>query len=168
MPEFCKIRPLNTKDLQLILSWRNHPNVRNFMITQHEITLKEHQNWFDKFNQDSTRSLLIVEELNTPIGYVQFSGISVGGVADWGFYARPYSPKGTGRKIGTIALNHAFNELKLHKICGQALDFNESSIDFHQRLGFYKEGILRDQHKIDGVYHDLIFFGLIRHEWHPK
>lgn len=167
MSEPCTVRPLVIEDLPLVLSWRNHPNVRQYMITQHEITLEEHQNWFAKCSQDSTRSLLMAVELDIPIGYVQFSGVGVGGVAYWGFYANPDTPKGTGRKIGAAALNHAFNELQLHKVCGQALAFNNGSIAFHQRLGFAKEGILRDQHRLNGIYHDLICFGLIRHEWHP-
>lgn len=168
MSELCTVRPLTIEDLPLVLSWRNHPNVRQYMITQHEITLEEHQNWFARCSQDPTRSLLMVEELDIPIGYVQFSGVSAGGVADWGFYASPNAPKGTGRKIGTAALNHAFNKLQLHKVCGQALAFNNSSIAFHQRIGFSKEGILRDQHRLDGIYHDLICFGLIKNEWHPN
>lgn len=168
MSELCTIRPLTIEDLPLVRSWRNHPNVRQFMITQHEIALEEHKNWFKKCSQDATRRLLMVEELGLPIGYVQFSGVGTGGVADWGFYASPDAPKGTGRKIGTTALNHAFNELQLHKVCGQALAFNNGSIAFHQRLGFAKEGVLRDQHRLDGIYHDLICFGLIKHEWHPN
>lgn len=167
MSKLCTVRPLVIEDLPLVLSWRNHSNVRQYMITQHEITLEEHQKWFARCSQDSTRSLLMVEEMGIPIGYVQFSGVSAGGVADWGFYANPDAPKGTGRKIGKTALNHAFNELQLHKVCGQALAFNNGSISFHQRLGFAKEGILRDQHQLHGIYHDLICFGLIRHEWHP-
>lgn len=166
MSEICTIRSLTTDDLPLVLSWRNHSNVRQFMITQHEITLDEHSNWFEKCRQDPTRRLLIVEELGMSIGYVQFSGVAAGGAADWGFYACPDAPKGTGRKIGTTALNHAFNELKLHKVCGQALAFNNASIAFHERLGFVKEGVLRDQHRLDGTYYDLICFGLLKHEWH--
>lgn len=167
MSELCTIRPLTTDDLPLVLSWRNHPNVRQFMITQHEITLNEHRNWFAKCSQDSSRYLLIVEELGVPIGYVQFSGVAAGGVADWGFYTSPDAPKGTGRKLGTAALNHAFHEMKLHKVCGQALAFNNASITFHQRLGFVKEGVLREQHRLDCTYHDLICFGLIKREWRP-
>ena len=167
MSEFCTIRPLTIKDSLILLSWRNHQNVRQYMITQHKITLIEHQKWFEKCSQDPTRRLLIVEEFGIPIGYVQLSGVIAGGVAEWGFYANPDAPKGTGRKIGATALNYAFNELKLHKVCGQALAFNSASIAFHQRLGFSKEGTLRDQHQLDGIYHDLICFGLIKHEWHP-
>jgi len=138
------------------------------MFTQHEISFEEHRKWFATANQDPSRCLLMVDEAKQAIGYVQFSNVEVGGVADWGFYARPNSPKGTGLKLGAMALNHAFGPLKLHKVCGQAIADNQSSISFHQRLGFQLEGVLRDQRRIEGLYHSLYCFGLLSVDWQPK
>lgn len=167
MLESCSIRAVTLDDLPMVLAWRNHPDVRRFMFTQHEISMDEHRNWFAKVSQDATRRLLIVEEAHNPIGYVQFSNVVAGGVADWGFYARPDAPKGSGRKLGATALAYAFGPLNLHKVCGQAIDSNQASITFHKRLGFSQEGVLRDQQRIDGKYHNLICFGLLTHEWRP-
>ena len=168
MHEACQIRAVTEDDLPMVLSWRNHPYVRNFMFTQREIGLEEHRGWFAKASLDTSRRLLIVEDGKQPIGYVQFNQVADGGIANWGFYARPDAPKGTGRKLGVMALNHAFSSLKLHKVCGQALARNQSSIVFHQRLGFILEGVLRDQQIIDGAYHSLHCFGLLATEWWPE
>jgi UDP-4-amino-4,6-dideoxy-N-acetyl-beta-L-altrosamine N-acetyltransferase len=164
----CLIRKVTEDDLPMVLAWRNHADVRRYMFTQHEIRLDEHRNWFAKASQDPSRCLLIVEEAKQAIGYVQFSKIEEGGIADWGFYARPDAPKGTGRKLGTLALNYAFGPLKLHKVCGQAIASNQASITFHQRLGFQLEGVLRDQQRIEGSYHSLHCFGLLSAEWQAK
>lgn len=168
MVDGCLIRRVTEVDLPTLLEWRNHADVRRFMFTQHEISLVEHRNWFYKASQDLSRCLLIVEEAKQAIGYVQFSKVEDGGIADWGFYARPSAPKGTGRKLGLVALNHAFGPLKLHKVCGQALASNEACIAFHQRLGFKQEGVLRDQQSINGAYQSLHCFGLLCTEWQPK
>ena len=168
MFDLCKIRVVTPDDLLLILEWRNHPQIRQFMFTQHEISLDEHQNWFMKASQDLTRRLLIVEEAQQPIGYVQFSNAVRGGVADWGFYVNPDAPKGTGCKLGVAALSHGFNALNLHKVCGQVIGSNLASIVFHKRLGFCQEGVLREQQCIDGVYHTVFCFGLLADEWQPK
>jgi RimJ/RimL family protein N-acetyltransferase len=108
---------------------------------------------------------LIVTEDNQALGYVQFSGVVEGGIAEWGFYSRPDAPKGSGKKIGLMALEYAFGELKLHKVCGQALETNRASIAFHRRLGFQQEGLLRDQKQIEGQYCSLYCFGLFADEW---
>ena len=149
----------------MVLAWRNHPDVRRFMFTQHEISLHEHSQWFSQVIQDNTRRLLIVEELCKPIGCVQFSNVEPGGIADWGFYARPDSAKGTGRKLGNASLDYAFGALQLHKVCGQAIASNQASINFHERLGFKREAELLDQKRINDRYHTLICFGLLSHEW---
>jgi len=152
-------------DLPTIFAWRNHISVRQFMFTQHEISLTEHEAWFHEANQDNTSRLMVVEEKKQPIGYVQFSKVSIDGVADWGFYTAPNSPKGTGRRLGVTALSYAFNVLRLHKVCGQALEKNNVSICFHQNLGFKQEGVLREQQFIDGIHHNIHCFGLIAREW---
>jgi UDP-4-amino-4,6-dideoxy-N-acetyl-beta-L-altrosamine N-acetyltransferase len=152
-------------DLDQVLSWRNHADIRRFMLTSHEITADEHRNWFKLASSNPLKHLLIVEERDCPLGYVQFTCAASGAASDWGFYVVPGSPKGSGKKLGTTALDYAFNDLALHKVCGQALDFNEASICFHEALGFLKEGVLREQHLIGGRFHDLYCFGLLKNEW---
>lgn len=165
MPENCQIRNMTKADLLTVLAWRNHPEVRRFMLTQHEISLAEHTHWFELASKDSNRHLLIVQEYETPIGYVQFSGVAPNGIAEWGFYTPPDATKGSGRKIGNTALDHAFGHLKLHKVYGQAISSNQGSIRFHERLGFKREAELRDHKRIGDDYLSLIGFGLLAHEW---
>jgi UDP-4-amino-4,6-dideoxy-N-acetyl-beta-L-altrosamine N-acetyltransferase len=136
------------------------------MFSQHEISFDEHAAWFAKASQDATRSLLVVEDQDQPLGYVQFTNVSPGGIADWGFYARPDAPRGSGRKLGSAALDYAFAVLDLHKVCGQAITSNAASIALHQKLHFVQEGVLRDQQRIEGAYHSLVCFGLLKHEWY--
>ena len=136
------------------------------MYTQHEISLPEHALWFARVSQDPERHLLVFEIDKSPLGFINIHQIASGGIADWGFYAAPDAPKGTGRALGQAALHHAFETLALHKLCGQALAFNERSIRFHLNLGFQREGVLRQQHYDDQQYHDVVCFGLLASEWH--
>lgn len=159
------LRRMTGDDLERVLAWRNHPDVRQYMYTQHEIGLAEHTRWFERASQDPRKHLLIFEQGGTPLGFVNFSLTSTPGVADWGFYAAPHAPKGRGRQLGHSALSHAFGEISLHKVCGQALAYNERSIRFHTSLGFRQEGILRDQHFDGRSYHDVACFGLLASEW---
>lgn len=155
-------------DVERVLAWRNHLEVRRYMYTPHEITLDEHQRWFERARQDRRKHLLIFETDKQPMGFVSFRELGSNGIADWGFYVAPDAPKGSGRELGRAALDHAFNDIKLYKVCGQALVFNERSIRFHQSLGFQRQGTLRDQHFDGEHYHHVICFGLLSHEWQPK
>jgi len=166
--ENCRIRNLDRSDLELILLWRNRPEIRQFMLTQHEISAEEHLSWFEKSSRDQSKKLLIIEEQGNLLGFVQFSGVAVGGVAYWGFYLAPDAKPGSGTKLGVLSLRYAFEELKLHKICGQALASNEKSIQFHLKLGFTQEGILRQHCHMADSYLDLVEFGLLDSEWLDK
>jgi UDP-4-amino-4,6-dideoxy-N-acetyl-beta-L-altrosamine N-acetyltransferase len=160
-----RIRSMVYSDLELVLSWRNHPDVRNFMLTQHAITPDEHLRWFASAKSDKKRHLLIFEFASKPYGFVHFNETYINGVAEWGFYAKPGATKGSSRKLGSAALMHAFRELKFHKVCGQVLEYNERSINFHLSLGFQQEGILRDQHFNGDRYQHIYCFGLLSSEW---
>lgn len=160
-----RVRPMSKSDLARVLRWRNHPEVRRHMYTRHEITPDEHRHWFARASVDSTCVPLIFELAGTPAGFVAFSGVAVGGVASWGFYLAPEAPRGTGRALGRAALAHGFEHLRLHKVCGEALALNERSIRFHARLGFVREGVLREQHFDGERHHTVVRFGLLHREW---
>lgn len=159
------VRRMISADLDMVLSWRNHPEVRRWMYTQHKITPDEHQKWFERADIESGKHLLIYEMATVPIGFVNFTQTGDGGIAEWGFYLSPGAPKGIGRKLGRAALQYAFGELRFHKVCGQALKENEKSIGLHLALGFLQEGVQREHH-FDGIhYHDVVCFGLLSREW---
>lgn len=160
-----KLRPMVGSDLERVLQWRNHPEVRRYMYTTHEICLSEHRRWFTRASVDPAINLLIYELDGKAQGFVNISRTRCPEVADWGFYLAPSAPKGSGRNLGKQALNYAFSQLGLHKVCGQALEFNERSIAFHERLGFVEEGRLREQHFDSNQFHDVVCFGLLKHEW---
>lgn len=161
----CGVRPINKSDLVQLLLWRNHPQVRRFMFTQHEISLEEHARWFERVSLDPDRHLLMFENENTPLGFINIHQINSGGICDWGFYAAPDALSGTGRALGHAALRYAFDAAGIYKLCGKALAFNEPSIRFHQSFGFQREGVLRHQHYDGHQYHDVICFGLLANEW---
>ncbi|KAA0690873.1 UDP-4-amino-4,6-dideoxy-N-acetyl-beta-L-altrosamine N-acetyltransferase [Halopseudomonas laoshanensis] len=152
-------------DLEQVLKWRNHAEVRRYMYTQHEITMNEHVSWFDHASKQLDRHLLIFEREGLPLGFINIHEIAVGGIAEWGFYAAPDAPKGSGQLLGRCVLTHAFSELGLHKVCGQALAFNERSIKFHLGIGFEQEGTLRDQFFDGQKYHAVMCFGLLAADW---
>ncbi len=164
MPVNANVRPIEEADLEAVLAWRNAPQVRSFMFTQDEISLDQHIGWFKALKQNSNHYALLVETEKFPLGVVNLVGMHPG-VASWGFYVVPNSPRGTGLALCAAALQYAFEQLHLHKLYGEALAYNERSIRFHKRLGFCDEGTLRSHRLVEGVYRDVRCFGLLADEW---
>lgn len=161
----CHLRKMAEQDLAQVLAWRNHDDVRRYMFGSGLIAMEQHQRWFAGATLDSTRALLILERDGVPSGFVNIKFDAQSRVGSWGFYVSPDAPRGTGKIMGKLALAYAFNNLGLHKLCGEVIAFNERSLRFHERLGFTEEGRLRDQYFDGAVYHHVISFGLLAGEW---
>lgn len=159
------LRPMSEQDLPTVLEWRNHPEIRRYMFTQHEIGAAEHRQWFERAARDPGRRLMIFELDSRPQGYVGFELVNAGRVADWGFYLRPTAPRGIGSRLGAAALAYAFEEERFHKLCGRALEYNGKSIRFHLSLGFVQEGLLTEQHFDGRDFHSVACFGLLARHW---
>lgn len=166
MLKLGNIRKIDSSELELMLSWRNAPSVRANMYTRHEISLDEHLSWWSRIQQRVDQRYFMYENEGTPLGVVGFNNIdNISQNSSWAFYASPDAPKGTGSKMEFLALEHAFGELKLHKIYCEVLAFNAQVIKLHQKYGFQIEGILREQHKVDGAFVDIYRLGLLASEW---
>lgn len=159
------LRDMTSEDLEMVFHWRNHPEIRKCMFNNSEIVYDAHVKWFKSVKKSNSRQLLIYEEAGIPLGFVNISETVEGAIGDWGFYLSPESIKGTGKRLGKDVLSFAFNEMQLHKICGQVLAFNDKSIGFHKTMGFKLEGILKQQHYDGEKYHDVFHFGLLKSDW---
>jgi RimJ/RimL family protein N-acetyltransferase len=64
-----------------------------------------------------------------------------------------------------LALNYAFDQLKLHKLCCEVLAFNTPVIKLHEKFGFKVEGTLREQYKRGDNFVDIYRLGILAAEW---
>jgi len=62
-------------------------------------------------------------------------------------------------------LDYAFGVLDLHRIEADVDPRNGASIRTLERLGFRREGYLRERWQVDGEIQDALFYGLLRPEW---
>ncbi|EGQ7933986.1 UDP-4-amino-4,6-dideoxy-N-acetyl-beta-L-altrosamine N-acetyltransferase [Vibrio vulnificus] len=161
--------PLSIDDLEMILEWRNAPEVRSKMYTSHEISLSEHHAWFEKVQGDNTKAYFLAKLNDEPVGVVGFSEINpTARIATWAFYASPSAPRGTGSLMEFHALDYAFDKLNLHKLRCEVLGFNQVVVKLHKKFGFVEEGSHRDAFYDSENYHDIVHLGIFHNEWKNK
>ena len=160
------LRPINEQDLQLVLDWRNHPDVRSMMYSQHRISLAEHLSWWVAQQSRSDRRHLIFEHEGTAKGVVSFSSIDTENRrAEWAFYAGLPAIKGTGRMMEKAALAYAFTTLGLNKLSCEVLHKNRRVIDLHLSFGFRIEGVFRDHVFINGTFCTTVRLAILARRW---
>lgn len=166
MTRLGKLRLVTENDLDLMRSWRNHPDIASKMYTRHEISADEHQAWWARTSGREDQTYYLYEYAEEPLGVVGFTQIDMtNGNCFWAFYASPTAPKGTGSRMEFLALEHVFTTLKLHKLSCEVLAFNEPVIRLHKKFGFQVEGVFRDQHKLNDDHVDIVRLGLLDSEW---
>lgn len=161
-----KIRPVVFDDAHMVLEWRNQDFVRNNMYNNEVIELESHLAWFKKMLDDSSCLYFIYEQEGVPLGLLSFSAIDKkNNKASWAFYSSRENLRGVGSEMEQIALDYAFNSLRLNKLCCEVLDFNYSVVNFHRKHGFRIEGIRRKDYYRDGQYFDIYQLALFRDDY---
>jgi len=170
MPKLGRLRKIADSELELMLSWRNAPSVRANMYTRDEIALEDHLAWWQTVqNREDQQYFMYESEVGFPSGIVAFTLIDqINANGSWAFYAAPDVSRGTGSKMEFLALEYAFQQLKLHKLHCEVLAFNQTVIKLHQKFGFFVEGVFRQQHKIEAGFEDIYRLGLLKSEWLEK
>jgi len=162
------LRDVQPQDKQMLLEWRNSPEVARYMYTDHVITQEEHDRWFENAMKDPSRRYWIIVCDGKDVGLANICDLDWHNKrCNWGFYIAESSARGRG--IGSFVeytiIRYVFEELRLNKLCGDLLSFNEAVINMHKNFGFKQEGILRQHIIKNGIPYDVVCIGLLREEW---
>ena len=65
-------------------------------------------------------------------------------------------------------LSYAFDELQLHRLEADVDPRNVGSIRTLEKLGFQREGLMRERWQVNGEIQDALFYGLLRPEWEAE
>lgn len=163
----CSLRNITTETADLIREWRNQEHIRKLMFNQEVVTKEDHANWLASLEKSTNRDVKIFYYDDIPYGVVTFSKMQVNqNIFEWGFYiGEQNAPRGMGTYLGITALDYYFMYLSDHKLCAEVLAYNKKSINFHLKMGFEIEGILRSQYLFENKYSDIHLYGLMKNEW---
>lgn len=73
--------------------------------------------------------------------------------------------RGYGSEATRLMLEYGFERLNLHRIGLEVFAFNDRALHVYEKLGFRREGVLREVLFQDGRYHDAIVMSQLRHEY---
>ena len=138
---FVDITTCDAATLEAVRTLRNHPRVRRFMYTTHEISPEEHVKWAASLKGAAGRRFFVVFSDDEIAGTVNWSsrGEKLGRI-HWGFYVNPeMAGRGVGSAMLTQFLEMIFADGQTEKIVGEARLDNAASQALHKRLGFVEQ-----------------------------
>lgn len=164
------LRDLTKKDLDVLLLWRNNPDVNKFLTNRVKNKL-EAQAWFNRITS-SPRNLLkgilyegrligycIVEDVDEQNRKCEM-GIIIGELQYWG--------KGIGKIVVTELLSYCFKDLKLHRVLAVIAEGNKRSERLLAGMGFKHEGTLREASQTNGRFVDLLCYSILEQEYKDR
>ncbi|MFN8377847.1 MAG: GNAT family protein [Anaerolineae bacterium] len=102
------------------------------------------------------------------IGLIDLDGILWSNGVAWlsiGIGEPVYRGQGYGSEAMALMLRFGFHELNLHRIQLTVFSYNTHAIRLYERLGFTREGVMRETLHRDGQRFDTILYGLLAQEW---
>ena len=161
------IRPLELKDKDCVMQWRNTERIRVNMYSDHIISQTEHDAWFNRALVDSSAAYFIFLHGGRSIGFIAFTNINqIHGRCSWAFYLGETDvPRGSGAAMEFFALDFAFTALKIRKLCCEVFVFNTAVIRLHEKFGFFHEGKLVKHYKKNDKYEDIVCLAKFGVEW---
>ena len=163
-----RLRDLEAGDSARILAWRNLPEIRRWMYTDHVIAQAEHDRWFAGIMTDPTRRYWIIELDGRPVGLANLADIVASARrATWAYYLA--DPAVRGRGVGAFTeffvIEHVFGVLGLNKLWCEVLLENEGVWKLHESFGFVREALFRQHVFKDGRFQDVVGLGLLAADW---
>jgi [ribosomal protein S5]-alanine N-acetyltransferase len=167
-----KLRALLVSDLDAILEWAldqefclsngwSFPNNPEKLRAHWTRIIMEPQDDFQRLAIEGTGVILGYTDLALIDWQEQRASFGIAlARANWG--------KGIAATAGALMLEHAFVSLNLKRIVAEVHSSNERSLRLMARLGFLREGVLRQHETYRGQKEDVILFGLLQAEYQAQ
>lgn len=164
------LRPLEPEDAPTCAAWFNDQEVTRFLLRYRPLALAEEREFLVKLAADPTVVSLGIalrsdDRLIGSAGLHHLDlknrcsafGIAIGEKAEWS--------RGYGSEATSLLLRHGFDTVNLHRVWLHVHAFNQRAIRCYERLGFRREGVLRDEVFREGRYWDTLVMGVLEVEW---
>jgi UDP-4-amino-4,6-dideoxy-N-acetyl-beta-L-altrosamine N-acetyltransferase len=162
------LRDLRAGDQEVVLEWRNQPEVRRWMYSDHEIQPLEHAHWFSSVLVHPAKKYWVINWEGRDVGIANLDQIDhKHRRCTWAFYLADASTRGQGigKVVEFLVLRYVFEVLDFDRLWCEVLSTNEAVVRLHESFGFRREGLLRNHVVKDGGPADVVILALLKREW---
>jgi RimJ/RimL family protein N-acetyltransferase len=167
--ERIRLRAREEADLEEMYRWINDWETVQYLASRYPRSRKVEREWLTAGDPAFGDTAFIVETLGEgqPIGWLGLHemapehreahlGIAIG--------EAEYRDGGYGTDIMRTVARAAFDVMNLNRIELTVYDWNTRAIRVYEKVGYKREGLLREAMFRAGKWHDLVLMGLLRGE----
>ncbi|PIS31026.1 MAG: hypothetical protein COT43_00530 [Candidatus Marinimicrobia bacterium CG08_land_8_20_14_0_20_45_22] len=163
----CYLRPATLEDAEFISVGENCPAVRETLFLALPMDIeKEREKLRQQLASKETILFTIVDKItDQPIGQTAFVRVDYISSATV-FYIAILDPefwgKGAGTEASQMMVDYAFETLNINRIQLHVFAGNTAAIKIYQKIGYIKEGVLRQAMYHHGEYCDFWVMGILK------
>src|SRR5262249_17064979 len=161
------LRPLERADAPVLLPWFNDPEVTRTLVHRGPLNLRDEEAFLDRVGQSEHDLALgvVVRATDQLAGATGFHfmdfrnrtcsfGTRMGEKSEWG--------KGYGTEATALMVQYAFDTLNLNRVWLHVYEYNQRGLRAYEKVGFKREGVLRQECYREGRYWDTIVMAILR------
>lgn len=166
------LRPLELEDVPMVQRWLNDPEVTRTLDAWRPINAVFERGFIERLSTSEKDMVWVVVRRadDRPLGITGLHqidwrtrqavfGIALGEREEWG--------KGHGTEATALVVRYAFDTLNLNRVSLLVYDSNPAGQRAYEKVGFRREGVLREHWYKGGRSGDTIAMAILRREWDP-
>lgn len=160
------LRAIEEDDAELLFSMINNADIE-YMLGgfSFPVSMENQKNWIRQLKNTDTvlRCIIVSKDTGNAVGTIILSDIDYknGNAQVHIKLGDTFQGKGYGSESLKLLIKYARDELRLHLIYANINSYNIPSQKLFEKLGFIKEGVLRDRIYKRGQYNDVFVYSLL-------
>lgn len=165
------IRKFEKRDIPNKVAWINNPQNNAFLHYDLPLDVEKTGEWFERNKNATNRYDAVIEVDGVPVGLIGLLSIDQKNKKAEYYVMlgeREYLGKGIAGRASEQFLEYAFQKLLLNRIYLYTETENISAVRLYERIGFKREGIIRDDLFNKGKYIDRYLYGITKGDFYHQ
>lgn len=162
-----ELRTIEEEDIEFLQENINNQEIRKYLTVRKPVNKVQQREFFQEVVSSDQNIHLAICSDGEIAGIISLEDEQDDiGAATLGLWiASKHQKNGYGTEAARLITEYGFNELNYHRISARAYEYNKGSQKIWKKLGFQKEGELREKTFYDGEFGDILIYGVLEHEW---
>ncbi len=136
--ELINFIDMSLEEKKMVLSWRNHPDIKQWMYSSNDILLENHLSFIETLKNCIEKLYFLVKQNNNYIGVIDFTNIDRDNKSsEFGLYSNiDIQILGVGRILENVCIDYAFNILNINILKLEVFSENIQVRNLHKKFNF--------------------------------